>query len=107
MKISRPTLISVLKENTRGLTHRNRKQMWKIIEEEGLTDKAFELEKSVKRKPGSGRIVIKKPVRAVDHDSLKETIFPSIEETADYFDKPETFFVFKGRAFKNHFIKRL
>ena len=107
MKISGPTLISVLKENTRGLTHRNRKQMWKIIEEEGLTDKAFELEKSVKRKPGSGRIAIKKPVRAVDHDSLKETIFPSIEEGAEDFGKPKTFFVLKGRVFKNHFIKRV
>jgi len=56
MKISRPTLISVLKENTRGLTHMNRKQMWKIIEEKGLTEKASELEKSVKRKVGSGRV---------------------------------------------------
>ena len=26
MKISRPTMISVLKENTKGLTHMNRKQ---------------------------------------------------------------------------------
>jgi len=73
-------MISVLKENTRGLTHVNRKQMWKIIEEKGLTDKAFEIEKGVKRKVDSGRIAIKKPVRAVDLDSLKETIFPSIEE---------------------------
>ena len=30
--------------------------MRKIMEEKVLTDKAFELEKSVKRKPGSGRI---------------------------------------------------
>jgi len=44
MKISRPTMISVLKENTRRLTHMNWKQMWKIIEEV-LTDKAFEFEK--------------------------------------------------------------
>jgi len=34
----------------------NKKQMWKIIVEKGLTDKSFELEKGVKRKPGSGRI---------------------------------------------------
>jgi len=36
MKISRQVMISVLKENTNGLTHMNRKQMWKIIEEKGL-----------------------------------------------------------------------
>jgi len=107
MNISRPTMISVLKENTRELTHMNRKQMWKIIEEKGLTDKAFELEKGVKRKVGSGRIATKKPVRAVDLDSLKETSFPSIEEAAEYFGKPKTFFVFKGRVFKNHFIRRV
>jgi len=56
MKISRPTMISMLKENTRGLTHMNRKQMWKIIEEKGLVDQALELENGMKRKPGSGRI---------------------------------------------------
>jgi len=49
MKISRPTMISVLKENTKGLTHMNRKHMWKIIEEKGLVDQALELEKGVKR----------------------------------------------------------
>ena len=41
MKVSRPTMISVLKENTRGLTHMNRKQMWKIIKEKGLVDQAL------------------------------------------------------------------
>jgi len=44
--ISRPTMICVLKENTKGLTHMNKKQMWKIIEEKGLTNKAFEIEKN-------------------------------------------------------------
>jgi len=42
-------MISVLKENTKGLTHMNRKHMWKIIEEKGLVDQALELEKGVKR----------------------------------------------------------
>ena len=49
MKISRRSMISVLKENTRGLTRMNRKQMWKIIEEKGLVDQALELEKHMKR----------------------------------------------------------
>ena len=50
MKISRPTMISVLKENTRGLTHMNRKQMWKIIDEKGLVDQALELKKKCETK---------------------------------------------------------
>jgi len=41
-------MISVLKENTKGLTHMNRKQMSKIIEEKGLVDQTLELEKGVK-----------------------------------------------------------
>jgi len=49
--ISRPTMVCVLKENTKGLTHMNKKQMWKIIEEKGLTDKAFEIEKNRERRP--------------------------------------------------------
>jgi len=48
--ISRPIMICVLKVNTKGLTHMNKKQMWKIIEEKCLTDKAFELEKNHKSK---------------------------------------------------------
>ena len=48
--ISRPIMICVLKENTKGLTHMNKKQMWKIIEEKGLVDQALELEKNHKRK---------------------------------------------------------
>jgi len=49
--VSRPTMICVLKENTKGLTIMNKKQMWIIIEEKGLTDKAFEIEKNRERKP--------------------------------------------------------
>ena len=43
MNISRPTMISVLKGNTRGLTHMNRKQMWKIIEKKGWLIKLLNL----------------------------------------------------------------
>ena len=74
MKISRPTMISVLKENTKGLTHINRKQMWKIIEEKGLVDQAIKLEKGVKRKRGSGRIA-RKSVEVVDLDTNETNIF--------------------------------
>jgi len=39
-------MISALKEITKGLTHMNKKQMWKTIEEKGLTVKGFEIEKN-------------------------------------------------------------
>jgi len=42
-------MISLLKKNTKGLTHMNKKQMWKIIEEKGLTDKALKIEKNRER----------------------------------------------------------
>jgi len=44
-------MICVLKENTKGLTHMNKKQLWKIIEEKGLSDKAFKIEKNRERRP--------------------------------------------------------
>jgi len=50
MNVSRPTMICVLKENTRGLTHMNKKQTWKIREEKRLVDKAFEIEKNRERR---------------------------------------------------------
>jgi len=84
-------MISVLKENTRGLTHMNRKQMWKIIEEKGLTDKAFELEKSVKRKVGSGR-VSGKSVEVLDLETNETKYFPSLLEASKYFGKTENYF---------------
>jgi len=86
MKISRPTMISVLKENTRGFTHMNRKQMWKIIKEKGLVDQALELEKGVKRKVGSGR-VSRKSVEAVELETNETKYFPSLLEASKYYGK--------------------
>ena len=86
MKISRPTMISVLKENTRGLTHMNRKQMWKIIEEKGLVDQALELEKGVKRNPGSERIA-KKSVEVVELETNEIKYFPTLSKASKYFGK--------------------
>ena len=45
MKISRPTMISVLKESTKELTHMNRKQMRKITEEKSWLIKLLNLKK--------------------------------------------------------------
>jgi len=95
MKISRPTMISILKENTRRLTHRNRKQMRKIMEEKVLTDKAFELEKSVKRKPGSGRIA-RKSVEVVDLDTNETKYFQSLSEASKYFGKTKIYFIYNN-----------
>ena len=66
--ISRPTMICVLKENTKGLTHMNKKQLWKIIEGKGLTDKAFELEKNHKR------IRIRRSIEVVDLETNEKKI---------------------------------
>jgi len=94
-------MISVWKENTRGLTHMNRKQMWKIIEEKGLADKAFELEKSVKRKPGSERIA-RKSVEVVDLDTNETKYFPSLSEASKYFGKTKIYFIYNnGRVWDN------
>jgi len=95
MKISRPTMISVLKENTRGLTHMNQKQMWKILEEKRLTNKAFELEKSVKRKVGSGR-VSRKSVEVVDLVTNETKYFPSLLEASKYFWKTKNYFIYNN-----------
>jgi len=94
-------MISVLKENTKGLTHMNRKQMWKIIEEKGLVDQALELEKGVKRKPSSGRIA-RKSVEVVDHDTNETKYFPSLSEASKYFEKTKIYFIYNnGRVWEN------
>jgi len=101
MKISRPTMISVLKENTRGLNHMNRKQMWIFIEEKGLVDQALELEKGVKRKPGSGRIA-RKSVEVVKLDTNETKYFPSLSDTSKYFGKTKIYFIYNtGRVWEN------
>jgi len=101
MKIFRPTMISVLKENTKGFTHMNRKQMWKIIEENGLVDQALEFEKGMKRKPGSGRIA-RKSVEVVDLDTNGIKYFPSLSEASKYFRKTKIYAIYNnGRVWEN------
>ena len=101
MKTSRQTMISVLKENTKGLTRMNQKLMWKIIEEKGLVDQALELEKGVKRKPGSGRIP-RKSVEVVDLDTNETKYFLSLSEASKYFGKTKIDFICNnGRVWEN------
>jgi len=80
-------MISVLKENTKGLTHMNKKQMWKIIEEKGLTDKAFEIEKNRERRP------CMRSVEVIDLGTNEKFFFPGIWEAAKYYGKCYTFFI--------------
>jgi len=94
-------MISVLKDNTRGFTHMNWKQMWKIIEEKGLVDQALELEKGVKQKPGSGRIA-RKSVEVVDLDTNETKYSPSLSEASKYFGKTKIYFIYNnGRVWEN------
>ena len=85
MNILRPTMISVLKENTKGLTHMNKQQMWKIIEEKGLTDKAFELEKNHKRKRLRRSIVV------VDLETNEKMFFQRLPDVEEYYNKSYVF----------------
>jgi len=88
-------MISVLKENTRGLTRMNRKQMWKIIEEKGLVDQALELEKGVKRKAGSGR-VSRKSVEVVELETNETKYIPSLLEASKYYGKTKNYFTYNN-----------
>jgi len=75
--------------------------MWKIIEEKGLTDKAFQLEKGVKRKVGSGR-VSRKSVEVVDYERNETKYFPSLLEASKYFGKTKNYFIYNnGRVREN------
>jgi len=100
--ISRPTMICVLKENTctKGLTHMNKKQMWKIIEEKGLTDKAFELEKNHKRKR------IRRSIEVVDLETNEKMFFQKVADAVEYYNKSFVFFMYNnGKEWENKKIK--
>jgi len=67
----------------------------------GLVDQALELEKHVKRKPGSGR-VSGKSVEVVDLETNETKYFPSLLEAAKYFWKTKNYFIYNnGRAWEN------
>jgi len=95
--ISRPTMICALKENTKGLTHMNKKQLWKIIEEKGLTDKTFELEKNHKRKR------IRRSIEVVDLETNEKMFFEKVADAAKYYNKGYVFF--HGKEWENKKIK--
>ena len=94
--ISRPTMICALKENTKGLTHMNKKQMWKIIEEQGLTDKALEIEKNQEKRP------YMRSMEVIDLKTDEKLFFPRIWEVVKYYGKCYTFFIYNdGKVWEN------
>jgi len=94
--ISRPTMICVLKENTKGLTHMNKKQLCKIIEEKGLSDKTFELEKNHKRKR------IPRSIEVVDLETNEKMFFQKVADAAEYYNKSYVSFIYNnGKEWKN------
>jgi len=48
--ITRPAMIEVLKDSTRGLTHMNEKQMLEIVKQKGLLEQARNLSEKRKQK---------------------------------------------------------
>jgi len=94
--ISRPTTICALKETTKGLTHMNKKQLRKIIEEKGLTDKAFELEKNHKRKG------IRRSIEVVGLETNEKIFFQKVADAAEYYNKSYVCFIYNnGKEWKN------
>jgi len=97
--ILRPTTFCVLKENSKGLTHKIKKQLWKIIEEKGLTDKSFELEKNHKRKR------IRRAIEVVDLETNEKMFFQKVADAAEY-NKSYVFFIYNnGKEWENKKIK--
>jgi len=96
MNISKPTMIYLLKENTRGLTHMSKKQMWEIIKEMGLYDKAFEIEKNRERRP------CMRSMEVIDLETDEKLFFPRIWEVVKYYGKCYTFFIYNnGKVWEN------
>ena len=88
--ISRPKMVCVMKENTKGLTHMNKQQMWKSIEEKGLTDKAFEIEKNRERRPCMRSMVV------IDFETDEKLFFLRMWEAVKYYGKCYTFFIYNN-----------
>jgi len=92
-------MISVLKENIKGLTHMNKKQMWKIIAEKELTDKAFELEKNHKSKR------IRRSIVVVDLETNEKMFFQRVTDAEEYYNKSYVFFIYNnGKEWQNKTI---
>jgi len=63
----------------------NKKQLWKIIEEKGLTDKVFEIEKNRERRPCMTSMEV------IDLETDEKLFFPRIWEAVKYYGKCYTF----------------
>ena len=96
MNISRHTMICVLKENTSGLTHINKKQMWKIIEGKGQVDKAFEMERNRERRQ------CVRSIEVVDLEKNEKIFLPKVADAVEYYCKSYVFFKYNNaKVWKN------
>jgi len=74
--------------------------MWKIIEEKGLTDKAFELEKNHKRKR------IRRSIVVFDLETNEKMFFQKVADAVEYCNKSYVFFIYNnGKEWENKKMK--
>ena len=70
--------------------------MWKITEEKGLTDKAFELQKNHKRKR------IRRSIEVVDFETNEKMFFQKVADAVEYYNKSFVFFICNnGKEWEN------
>jgi len=70
--------------------------MWKITEEKGLTDKAFEFEKNRERR------LCMRSMEVIDLETDEKLFFPRICEAVKYYGKCYTFFIYNnGKVWEN------
>jgi len=80
-KISRPTVMAVLTDtNVRNLSHMNKNQMWKIIEQKRLVEESITFPKTQqKAKTHNSRTL-----ESIDLDTGEKQFFPSLSEATKH-----------------------
>ena len=77
----------------------NKKQLWKIIEEKGLTDKAFKIEKNRERRP------CMRSMEVIELKTDDELFFLRMWEAIKYYGKCYTYFIYNnGKVWENEKI---
>jgi len=77
----------------------NKKQLWKIIEEKGLTDKAFKIEKNRERRP------CMRSMEVIELKTDDELFFLRMWEAIKYYGKCYTYFMYNnGKVWENEKI---
>ena len=77
----------------------NKKQLWKIIEEKGLTDKAFKIEKNRERRPCMSSMEV------IELKTDDELFFLRMWEAIKDYGKCYTYFIYNnGKVWENEKI---